>query len=108
MGLGFFVLFILLVDYIFVGDFEFLLLVGGICWIGIGHLRHVEDLEHGVEVEVIHVQTLQDYLGDDEVDVVLLQLDLLEEVEEEFFRDSALSVTLGSQSSHDLLVVCGN
>jgi hypothetical protein len=55
MRLGLLVLFVLLVDDLFVLDFEFLLLhVGVDCGWG-SHLGHVEDLEHGVEVEMVHV-----------------------------------------------------
>jgi hypothetical protein len=55
MRLGLLVLLVLLVDDLFVLDFEFLLLhVGVDCGWG-SHLWHVEDLEHGVEVEMVHV-----------------------------------------------------
>ena len=48
VGFGLLVLLILLVDDILVGDFEFLLFgISGRVWV---HLRHVEDLEHSVEV----------------------------------------------------------
>lgn len=53
--LGLLVLLVLLVDNLLVLYFEFLLLHVGVgCGRG-SHLRHVEDLEHGVEVEMVHV-----------------------------------------------------
>jgi hypothetical protein len=94
VGFGLLILLILLVDDILVGDLEFLLFwVCSRVWV---HLRHVEDLEHSIEVEVLHVQTFQDDLSYDEVDIVLLQLDLAEEVEEELLGDGAFSVAFGS------------
>lgn len=94
VGLRFLVLLILFVDDVFVGDLEFLLF--GVCGrIGV-HLRHVEYLEHSVEVEMLHVEAFQDDLGDDEVNVVLLQLNLAEEVQEELLGDGAFSVAFGS------------
>ena len=89
VGLRLLVLLVLLVDYVLIGDLKFLLF-----HVGNSHLRHVEDLEHGVKVQVLHVQTFKDYLSDNEVYVLLLQLYLLEEVQEEAFRDGALAVSL--------------
>lgn len=67
VGLRFLVLLILLVHYILIGHLKLLFLhVGG------SHLRHVEDLEHRVKVQVLHVQALKDDLGDNEVYVFLL------------------------------------
>ncbi len=64
---------------VFVGDFELFLFEVGISW-GSSHLRHVEDLKHGIEVEVLHIQTLQDDLSYDEINVLLLEFNLLKEV----------------------------
>jgi hypothetical protein len=53
VGLGLLVLLVLLVDNVFIGNLELLLLKTRIGW-GC-HLRHIECLEHGVEVEMIHI-----------------------------------------------------
>lgn len=61
--------------HILIGDLKLLFLhVGG------SHLRHVEDLEHCVKVQMLHVQAFKDDLGDNEVYVFLLQFYLFEEV----------------------------
>lgn len=89
VGLRLLVLLVLLVDNVLIGDLKLLFLhVGG------SHLRHVEDFKHGVEVQVFHIQTFQDYLSDNEVYVLLLQLNLLEEIQEVAFGDRALAVSL--------------
>ena len=73
MTLTLLVLLVLFLDNVLLVDLE-LVLVGLVGLVGDrgSHLGHVKYFEHGVEVEVIEVEALQDNLRDDEVDVLLL------------------------------------
>jgi hypothetical protein len=68
--------------------------VGG----GVGcHLRHVEDFEHGKEVEVFHVETFKYDLSDNEISVLLFKLYFSKELKEGLLCDGALSIPFGSE-----------
>ena len=75
------IFFILLLDDLFLLKLEFLLLG---TWVVV-HLGHIEDLEHGEEIEMGHIQTLKDDLGDDKIDVLLLKFNFLEKLEKMAF-----------------------
>ena len=95
------VFFIFLLDDLFLFKLEFLLLGA---WVVV-HLGHVEDLEHGEEIETGHIQTLEDDLGDDKIDVFLLKFDFLEKLEKMAFGDGPLPIFLGGKCWQYLLVV---
>ena len=57
---------------------------------------------------MIHIQALEDDLGDDKISVLLLQLYLLKELQKLRFGDGALAVSFGGQSWHNLLIIGGN
>ena len=70
---GLLIFLILLLDNLFMLDFEPLFISGCNCTSSaIIHLRHVEYFEHGEEIEVTHVETFEDDLGDDKIGVLLL------------------------------------
>ena len=104
MRLALLVFLVLLLDDLLLFELE-LLLLG--TWVVV-HLGHVEDLEHGEEVEMGHVQTLKDDLGDDKIDVLLLKFDFLEKLEEVALRNGPLPVFLGCERRQYLLVVSGD
>jgi hypothetical protein len=75
---------------------------------GVAHLLlngQVEDLEQGEVVEVLQVGGLEDDLGDDELDVLLLQFDLVEEAVHLLAGDGALPVALRVEGCGDVLAV---
>lgn len=57
---------------------------------------------------MFHIQTLQDDLRDDKVNIFLLQFYLMEKFEERTLRNGAFPITLRSESRQDLLIVGGN
>ena len=93
MRLALLIFLVLLLDDLLLFELE-LLLLG--TWVVV-HLGHVEDLEHGEEVEMGHVQTLKDDLGDDKIDVLLLKFDFLEKLEKMAFGDGPLPIFLGGK-----------
>ena len=98
------IFFILLLDDLFLLKLEFLLLG---TWVVV-HLGHIEDLEHGEEIEMGHIQTLKDDLGDDKIDVLLLKFNFLEKLEKMAFWDGSLTIFFGSECWQYLLVVGGD
>ena len=104
MRFAFLVFFILLLDNLFLLKLEFFLLG---TWV-IVHLGHVENLKHGKEIEMGHIQTLKDDLGDDKIDVFLLKFNFFEKLEEMAFWDSSLTIFFRGECWQYLLVVSGD
>jgi len=44
------------------------------------HLWHVEDLEHGIEIQMLHIQTFQNDLSNNKVNILLLQFYFFEKL----------------------------
>lgn len=105
VGLGLFVLFILLFHDLARVNLKFLLVrLVRLRWYEA--LRwHVENLKHRVEVQMVEVQRLQNNLADDEIDKLFFQLDFFEEANEIFLTDCPFAVPLFVQSCENVLVV---
>ena len=97
MGFRLLVLFVLFLDNVFLVDFEFVFTSGRVLGDWGSHLRHVENLKHGIKVQMFQVQAFQDNLCNNEVYVLLLQFDLLEKLQELSLGDRTFPITLGCQ-----------
>lgn len=104
VGTGLLVLLLLLFDYVL--DLEPASLAA---WhLPAAFFGHVEDLEEGEVVQALQIDAFQDDLGDDELDVLLLQLDLGQELEQVFLGNRPLPVLPVGHGRQDLLIVASH
>lgn len=110
VGFRLFVFFILLFYDLAVVDLEFFLigLIGLVIGGNLALRRHIENLKHGIIVQMLQIKWLQDNLTDNKIHKLLLELDLIKKRNQVYFRNRTLSISLPIQSGQDMLMVIGD